>query len=224
MIRVVPLRYLFFPLLLLCITQSAYAYVPLHIEETDLKDVKLISNPEVIQSYYGQLHYFPYTFEIRAERPFRLKVQILAPDVSETQNNLSGIIVREVEGSGRVEEVTRLPAQSASWDPTYEWLSGDHYRAGPSFDGEVKAGVYHIEVSTPENLGKYILAVGYHKGNGHTGYVETLHNIMAVKAFLEKPPFMIIESPLIYLPLLSIFGIIFFFGYLRMRKVRMDML
>lgn len=199
-------------------TTSIFAYAPEVVVQKSLLDVSKITNPTLAQTFFGALAEFPHTYEIIATEPFHLFVQISVPNIESSADILSGIIIKEPSGKGRVEEIARLPAQSATWDSSYEWWSGDSYRKGPSFEKDLGPGTYRIEVNTPNNREKYILQVGT-ENEMVFGYFETVRRIVAVKKFFEKSPLRVVESPLILIPLLSIAGVWMLLWY-RRRKQR----
>jgi len=178
------------------------AHVPSVITQESLHDITEISNPEISKAYYGALDGFPQTYAIKSSEPFNLFVEILIPDHEESTPIVSGIIIREVGKSGRVSEVARLLASDATWESFYEPWGGDRYRRGASFEKEVEAGTYRIEVTTPNNDEKYVLIVGKEEKFGELGYFETLERLMQVKVFLGKSKLRIIESPFAYVPLM----------------------
>lgn len=191
----------FIPLLFFCIASFVYAHTPFLVTQTSLHDITRIDEPENSRAFYGELTGFPHTYEIRAEKPFHLFTQVLVPDIDSSKNNISGIIIREVEGSGQVKEVARLLAKDALWDSFYEPFGGDSYRNGGTFEKDVGPGVYRIEVSTPDNLEKYVLAVGKIEGKGDIGYFETIQRIAEVKVFFGKSKLLVVQSPFVYVPL-----------------------
>lgn len=179
-----------------------HAHTPFIITQSSLSDITTIQNPEVRKAYYGTMTGFPHTYQIISPHSFLLTVEVLVPDAASRKNNVSGIVVREVEGSGRVTEVARLRAAEASWKPFFEFVGGDSYRRGPRYEAEVEAGTYRIEVHTPDNVEKYVLITGSIEDHSELGYLERLSRIMEVKAFLGKSRFSVVVSPLVYAPLL----------------------
>ena len=194
----------------------AHGFLPQAVEQESLRDITIVEEPETEQAFYGELTGFPHTYSITATEPFMLSVRIFMPDIETSKNNVSGIIIREIEGSGRVEEVTRLLARDAGWEPAFEAKSGDSFRIGPSFAGEVSPGTYRIEVNTPENLAKYVLIVGEEEAK-KPGYFEMVRRIAGLKEFFGKSQFRIIESPYVYGPLLLIVAVLGFLGYFVVR-------
>ncbi len=202
---------------------SVSAHVPVIVTQDSLHDIKQVSAPEASQAFYGSLSGFPHTYEIRTKEPFTLHVEVLIPDIESADTIVSGIIIKETGNRGRVEEVARLLARDASWETFYEPWGGDRYRRGGSFEREVEPGVYRIEVSTPDNLSPYVLVIGKEEGILDVGYFETLRRLIEVKHFYGKSAFRIVESPLVYVPLLIIaLAIGLFFAIRRWKKKRLQ--
>jgi len=195
------------------------AHVPIIMEQDSLKDIAIIEDPDLSQAFYGELIGFPHTYEIRAIEPFTLFTQIMQPDIDSSQNNIGGIIIKERPQGGRVEEVTRLRPSDALWETSYEPFGGDTYRMGPYFEKELNPGVYRIEVSTANNLEKYVLVVGKRE-EMTLGYFELIGRIADVKVFFGKSKFRVVESPFVYVPLISIVVLIGIFSIHRRRRLR----
>lgn len=200
------MKYIIASIVFFCTAASAHAYVPEVVVQKSLLDVSVIADPILAQTFFGDLVDFPHTYQIVATEPFHLFVQIDVPNGNSSVNTLSGIIIKEPVGKGRVEEIARLPAQNATWESTREWWSGDSYRKGPSFEKDLGPGTYRIEVNTPDNREKYILQVGTEQDMA-LGYFETVRRIVEVKQFFGKSPIRIVESPLVFIPLLGIAGV-----------------
>lgn len=211
-------RILLFTPLFLFTPFFAAAHVPVFPEIETVSDVVEIADPEYSQVFYGELVGFPHTFEIETSEPFVLHAEILQPDISSSERNISGIIIKELAGGGRVTEVARLSAKDASWEPFFEFFGGDTYLAGPSFEETVEAGTYRIEVSTPDNIGKYALSVGTEEVFAGVGPLELIRRIAGVKVFFDKSQFRIVESPLVYVPIFLFVLVSVVFFYVRNRK------
>jgi hypothetical protein len=213
-------RIFLFSLVLLPI-DTVHAHIPLVVEQSSLSDIEHISTPEVSQVFYGAMTGFPHTYEIRSSVPFYLKTEVLIPDIGDTKGIVSGIIIRETGHKGRVEEVARLRASGASWERFYEPFGGDRYLRGANFAESVPAGVYRIEVSTPDNLEKYALSVGNKESFNGISYFEIIGRIADVKVFFGKSRFAVIQSPLVYIPVVLISALALGWYILRQRRRRL---
>ena len=213
------MKFLFSFLLFFLISCTADAQVPNFISPETLNDVMIVTDPIPAQAFYGVLENFPHTYEIHSTVPFHLFTQILVPDIETSRNNISGIIIKLPETEGRVTEVVTLDAKNSEWHSEFEAMSGDSYRKGPAFEKDLEAGTYRIEVHTPDNIEKYVLLIGSEEEKS-IGYFARIKRLIAIKAFFEKSPISIIESPLVYIPL---FVILFVGGgiwYIRRRQRR----
>lgn len=196
---------------------NALAHVPVLTDFRTQTDNIAVEDPTLSQAFYAELEGFPHSYLIDTEEPFLLYTEILVPDIEGSKNIFSGVIIKIPEEGGRVTEVARLSAKEAVWNPQFEPFGGDSYRHGPSFEGEVEAGTYRIEVNTPDNEGKYVLVVGTRE-ESTLGYFELLGRLIEVKRFFEKTPLHVIQSPFAYIPLGLLFLIIGGVMYYRKRK------
>ncbi len=199
---------------------NAEAHVPYLISQTSLHDITQIEDPHISKAYYGTLEGFPHTYEIISTEPFLLFAEILIPDIHESEPIVSGIVIREVGTSGRVSEVDRLLATESEWNSFYEPFGGDSYRRGASILKEVEAGIYRIEVTTPNNDEKYVLVVGKEEKFGEIGYFETLKRMIEVKAFFGKSKLRIVESPFVYIPLVILCIGLLVWNYKRRHRIQ----
>ena len=96
-------------------------------------------------------------FSFSSDAPFRLT------SISSSPRSL-GIV-----HSLRRRYLARRMARRSSWPASkgrrtpgtfYEPFGGDRDLLGPEYDGEVPAGAYSVVVTSPDNTGKYVLAVG----------------------------------------------------------------
>lgn len=124
-----------------------------------------IKSPEISQAFYGELNGQPELFGIRSDRPFRLYVGVLVPDIKNVSKDVSAKIFKDDQ------ELYFLNASSSDWHSFYEEYGGDNYFWGPEYKADdstanklkgrqMEAGVYLIKLFSPNNTGKYILAVG----------------------------------------------------------------
>lgn len=194
-----------------------YTLVP--ITQQTLHDITPVADPQAMQLFFGKLNNMPHTYEIRQTTPFPLNIDIRIPTHASSKNTVSGIIIKEVGERGRVTEVTRLLAKDASWAQEYDTWSGETYRTGGTYSAQLEAGIYRIEVSTPDNTEPYMLRVGTETGLIDIGYGTQVKHLGVFKAFCGKPVLQLVTSPLVYAPLIVIMMSSLFVWY-RQRKVR----
>lgn len=168
-------------------------------------DTIMVSDPSRMQLFYGELESLPhtYTFSIREATPFHTRIMIPV-DGAET---ISGILVREPEGKGRVTEVARLHGDEASWEVARLSITGDPYREGPAFDAELTPGRYRLEVHTADNTEPYLLRIGT-EAERTMGYSAFIGELASLKQFLGKAGTTIVFSPYVYAPLYCVLLIV----------------
>lgn len=171
------------------------------------EDTIIVEEPEIQRSYFGILDNFPHTYRLTAEEPFILSVALYEPDDREVALDKSLIIVKDEKRQG-VSLVARLAAGEASWEPYIDRIGNDHYRSGGIWSGELPEGTYLVEVSTPDNRGKYMLSVGTERPWGIRAYVGAIADLFLVKRFLGQSYLSVLLSPLVYAPL----GVVFLMG------------
>ncbi len=156
-------------------------------------------DPQVEQLLLGELDGSPEMFEIVSETDFELTVEVRAvPGEPNVLPELSGLIIRQKEKRG-VEEVARLKATDATWNTLTDGTTGLRYQAGAFFSEKMPAGTYRIEVSTPENVGKYLLVIG--NTPVRLGYFATLGHIATTYEFYGLSKIRMFSSPYVHYPL-----------------------
>lgn len=180
-----------------------------------------ITDPNISFAYYGELTGSSQRFELSSLEPFTLYVQVLEPDIENADKNHSAIVYRQLEDGEEV--VSELNAGVATWEPFFEVFGGDTYLEGAEYrEEEASAGTYLIEVSSPENTGKYVLVTGTVEDFSGTSFLATVYEIFKVKLFFEKPPLSIFQTPFVYVPtiLLLLIGTSLYFVVRRILRKR----
>ena len=143
-----------------------------------------VSLPEISKAYYGSLSGTPVTYHIEAAEPFRLYVNTLVPVMEGIEKDVSATILKE----GTV--VAHLDASAHDWETFHEPFAGDDYFRGPEYASMQEAGSYEIQVSSPDNQGKYVLAVGDVEAFPLPELIKTYAVLPRLKSeFFEKSPF-----------------------------------
>ena len=176
--------------------------------DTPYEVITITDDPMIERSILGELEGSPEMFEITSDVEFTLTVEIRAITESGTAPEFAGIVIRQKESRG-VEEVARLRATDADWLRVIDSETGLPYFAGPFWSQSVPAGTYRIEVSTPENTGKYILVVG--SQDDTKGYLESIRNVSEAYEFYDASTLRMFNSPYIHYPL-GIILLIFLLG------------
>ena len=144
----------------------------------------VVDQPEISKAYYGSLSGKPATYRIKSTEPFRLYVNILVPDMEGIDKDISVKILKQ----GAV--ISFLNGIEHDWSQFYEPFAGDHYFRGSEYVKEQDAGTYEIEVYSPDNLGKYVLAIGDREAFPLGELVRTYAVLPRLKSeFFGKSPF-----------------------------------
>jgi len=180
----------------LVIPASVAAYRVTVYEETLPYQVLSVTNPTESQFIVGELDGYPEMIEFEFSEASPLVVSLYAlPDNSAPL--FSGIAVSVLVPRG-VAEVTRLKATDAAWELVTEPLSRLSFKAGPTMNETVASGTYRVEVSTPENYGKYLLLLG--TAASEAPYLERWRAVNALYEFAGVSKFGLLWSPLVYYP------------------------
>lgn len=177
-------------------------------------EITTISTPEISQAYYGELKNSPHMFEVVSTQALPLNVQILVPAIESGKTNVSGLIIKVIDRG--VEEISRMSSKDAEWEKMREHFVGDTYLEGPEFEEMLPPGTYRIEVSSPDNLGKYVLVVGKEEVISVGDYFHLVGDIVKIKKFFEKPFIAVLQSPLVSVPLF----LVMIFGWFCYRKYK----
>jgi hypothetical protein len=172
------MKRILFAFFLLIFLAPAFAHQPRLVA----KETVVVENPEVSQAFYAKLSGEEHHYEIFAEKPFELHVSILVPDVPGIEKD----VFVEVEKDG--EELFSLDPDSSEWPRYFEEFAGDHYFSGPEKTVQAETGNYDIHVSSPDNIGKYVLVVGKKEEFPLPEIINTIISLPSLKQdFFEKP-------------------------------------
>ena len=81
-----------------------------------------------------------------------------------------------------------LDGKTYAWRPFYEPFGGDRYLLGPEYDEQVPAGAYTVVVTSPDNTGKYVLAVGKIEKFPPKAMARTIVALLKLKRYFGKSP------------------------------------
>ena len=141
-----------------------------------------INKPEISKAFYGELKGGPITYKIDSKVPFKLYVGLLVPDLKGVEKDISA----KIYFNNRL--LFALNGQPFKWKPFYEEFGGDNYYSGPERTIKAAAGSYLIKVFSPDNKGKYVLAVGDKESFPPGEIFHTLIVLPQLKPFFEKSP------------------------------------
>lgn len=195
---------------MLLVPQSIFAYNPILTTTTVPYEPMVIDGRvEEKAEYLGHLVGDPqmYEFTVGAETTLSLKVLQKAVD---SPLLLSLITVKENTHNAGVSEVGRLTAKSAVLSLREDDVLNMSFLETQFFTATLTAGTYRVEVSTPDNYGKYMLEIGTEPTDA--GYFTTLSNIRMVQKFFDESLFAMFGSSYVTYPLgiLILLGLLYF--------------
>jgi hypothetical protein len=176
-----------------------------------------IIDPEISKAYYGELEGAPQIFRLESGDSFELYLNILVPDVPESTTDYSAQ-VRALD-SGRI--IGELNGVETEWSSFFEEFARDNYLMGPELRSDVSAGVYEIIVSSFDNEGAYVLAVGETESFTLSEIINAYSEIPTIKSrFFDKPSASAYLSPFLGGPLAILTVIIISVVWFIRRRVR----
>lgn len=164
-------------------------------------------DPNVQKEYLGELKGDPHMFEFAVGSTTKLSLALMQS--TKTELPLSLIVIKQNDDRGGVVEIGRLNTKNIKWHGFHDSALASNLSKSEPFIVELRPGIYQVEVSTPDNIGKYALVIG-DKKETH-GYFNELSNIYAIEIFFGGSIFSMIKSSYIYYPLGVIMLIILFY-------------
>ncbi|MFH1671772.1 MAG: hypothetical protein ABH889_03320 [Candidatus Portnoybacteria bacterium] len=142
-----------------------------------------VEEPEISKAYYGQLSDNSVVYQIEAEQPFGLYVNLLVPAIDNAKKDF----IIEIRKNGVLLDM--LNGRSYAWTDFYEPYARDRYFKGPEFKQEVGPGDYEIEIFNADYDGRYVLAIGQEEKFGIKEIIKTAYILPVIKVvFFDKSP------------------------------------
>jgi hypothetical protein len=174
----------FFALALFVLTAGAtFAHQPRLVND---RPSIIVRDPEISQAFYARLDGNPQTYHIQSEAPLRLYVNLLVPDIPGIETDYEAAVFRMTDGTEEL--LARLEGKTYAWRPFFEPFGGDRYLLGPEYDEQVPAGAYTVVVTSPDNTGKYVLAVGKIEKFPPKAMARTIVTLPKLKRYFGKSP------------------------------------
>jgi len=166
--------------------------------------VPIVDEIDEPQLHLGTLENFPvmYEFLLGEQTNFRARVSQPISSSVDSPSTISILLVRKDDQGGGVTEVARLTSGIDGWSIIEDSSVGASFWQSEYVETSLESGAYRVEVSAPDNQGKYLLNFG---PNEDYGYFTSLSRAWTIQQFLGYSPLKILTSNLIYYPL----GILF---------------
>ena len=204
-------------LALLLVPVSMQAYT---VFETDISQpyeiVPIEAVPPVQHNYLGTLEEFPVMYELVSEEPFTFAAQVSQSTGVELQP-LSLLLIRKNDRNGGVAEVTRMTIAPDQWVTRKDNKLGLTLVTSPVISESVEAGTYRIEVSSPDNQGKFLLTIGEEATT--PGYFSELSAIRQTQSYFGYGIFSMLKSSYVYYPIGIMLLLLAFFKTWQYRHV-----
>jgi hypothetical protein len=188
---------------LLLVPVSIQAYT---VFETDISQpyeiVPIEATPPIAHNYLGTLADYPVMYEISSEEPFTFAAQV-SQRAGAAVEPISLLLIRKNDRGGGVSEVARMNIDPAEWIRVSDAKLGMSLVTSPLLSESVEPGTYRIEVSSPDNIGRYLLTVGQEQTE--PGYFAELGAIRQTQAYFGIGIFSMLKSSYVYYPI----GILF---------------
>jgi len=192
------------------VTNFAWAYSPTFNEPSLPYEVYTIEKNIVEKSeYLGDLVGDPHMYEFSVTEPTKLSMQV-AQLQKDSSIPFSLIVIKENENKKGVKDVGRLKTPKEEWKPYYDKVIALELLRSDVFEADLDKGIYRIEVSTPDNFGKYMLVVGSEQNSD--GFFKTISQVKATRSWFSVSAFGMFKSTYIKYPLgiVIILGLIYF--------------
>ncbi len=187
--------------LLLIVPVGVFAAAPV-VNQPAMPYAPLAINAEIEreQFYLGTLIGDPHMYEVTLEDERTLTLTLVQRADVEAALPFSLIVVRDNDNHRGVTEVGRLTGKDVVWNEYYDSALALSLLRSDTVEYTLSPGVYRFEVSTPENLGKYLIVLGTEPDDA-TGYFAKLGHIRFVQDFFDASFFRMFISSYVLYPL-----------------------
>jgi hypothetical protein len=155
-----------------------------HLVENSAQIIN-VPDPEISKAYYSELKGQPQYYEINSSVDFALYVNILIPAVPQTTRDM---LVEVFKDNEQGTKLYTLDGKGFAWQPFFEDFARDDYFKGPELKVPAKAGVYLIKVSSPDNTGRYSLAIGEAESFPLNEIIRSLIELPQIKSQIFNKP------------------------------------
>ncbi len=162
--------------------------------------IPLTAGLEPKQAHIGHLDNFPIMYEVIITATTTLTAQLSQQYQSSAKPlDLALMVVREDDKGGGVSEIARVHPVTTDWTARKDSVYGMSFWESLPISNELRPGIYRIEVSTPNNLGRYMLLLG--TADESLGYFGTISHVHQVQQGFGLSIVRMLGSSYIYYPL-----------------------
>ena len=168
--------------------QKPYDVIPLDVS-SDVKSVQL-----------GILNNYPVMYDFTVDEPTKLNLNLRQLANGKSEPLALGLMVVKQEGRGAgVAEVARFNPHQEEWKKIKDKAVGLTFWDSEVLIEGLESGEYKVEVSTPDNNGKYIFSIGEEEGS--LGYFESISHARITQKFYGYSILRMLLVPTVYYPL-----------------------
>ena len=152
------------------------------------------------QTHLGSLENYTIMYEVDVSKSSTLTVGLSQLVQGSTEPISFGLMVVKLDAQGGgVTEVVRFNPSKEDWMVTKDKSVGLTFGNSEVITKELEEGIYRIEVSTPNNQGKYVLRLGDDVEG--SGYFENLSRAYNIQKFFGYSVLRMLTVPTVYYPL-----------------------
>jgi hypothetical protein len=203
------MKYILGSLVFLVVGISPVSAYELAITEVERPyDVVAVEEDEGVgHAFLGELKDFPVMYEVNTDESITFMAQVRQPYSQATDLvPFSLIVIRQNDDGRGVTEVVRQRPSADDWTVVEDSVFGMTFWESEKLSATIGPGIYRIEISTPENQGRYMLMIG--ESEQSSGYFETLANVRMTQNFFGVSIFKMLTSSYVYYPI-GIFLLLF---------------
>lgn len=209
----------FFLLLVLVVPVVVMAAPPIqNVPVLPYEALPIDANIESKQVYLGILAGDPHTYEVTIAEPKQFTATLVQRVTEDQVIPFSLIIVKSNELNRGVTEIGRVVGTEISWQTSYDAVLGMKVAQSETVVFDLTPGTYRFEVSTAQNLGKYMIVLG--NTPSAAGYFAQVSEIRTIQKFFAASPLRILISTHVLYPLGSFILLMsFLYVWYRNRRV-----
>ncbi len=195
------------------ITHSYYSEV---VDFPLAYETKLIEDISQTKSYLGELKDFPEMYELVVDEDSLVEINLQqAYRGIEAAHDFGLIIIKPRSRNRGVEEIARQNISADEWSIEKDNFLGLTLLESKKIKLDLKPGIYKVEVSTAENIGRYSLIIESNKDD--YGYFPSLLAIRRTQAHFGYSFFQTLKSSQVYYPIFVFIVLFAGFGIYKWR-------
>jgi len=178
----------------------------------------LIENPDISQAFYGMLKNNPEYYKIKIEESSIIYFGLLVPDNNNASIGLSAKMIQLNSPDSNIKMY--LNGDKTLWESYYEFFAGDFYLKGPEETKYLKPGEYLLEITSNDNIGKYVLTVGQKESFPIGEAMRTIMSLPKLKLFFFEESIYMLSSGVLGKLISTLYLFLLLLILMSLRKIR----